>query len=53
MAVDVETRGELTRGMTVVDRRAWERPTPNAEVVTGVDRTAVHGYMKRVLRRSV
>ncbi len=53
MAVDVETRGELTRGMTVVDRRLWERPVHNVEVATGVDRTAMRGYLERVLRQAV
>jgi inosine-uridine nucleoside N-ribohydrolase len=39
--VDVETRGELTRGQTVADRRSW-RPKgavkpPNANICVGVD----------------
>lgn len=37
VAVDVETRGELTRGMTVADWRGnWRRPA-NTEVATEVD----------------
>lgn len=35
--VDVETRGELTRGETVADRRDWEKPERCAEVALGVD----------------
>lgn len=36
-SVDVETTGELTRGMTVADWRGrWKRPA-NAEVATEVD----------------
>jgi inosine-uridine nucleoside N-ribohydrolase len=37
MHVDVETRGELTRGMTVTDRRPWSRVEANAEVAVDVD----------------
>ena len=38
--VDVETRGRLTEGMTVVDGRPWRpegAPGPNAQVATEVD----------------
>lgn len=37
MSVDVETMGELTRGMTVADRRPWSRAAPNVEVAVDVD----------------
>ena len=37
MRVDVETRGELTRGMVVADRREWERGGENADVCLDVD----------------
>lgn len=37
VAMDVELNGELTRGMTVVDRRADGDP-PNVTVVTAIDR---------------
>jgi inosine-uridine nucleoside N-ribohydrolase len=50
MAVDVETRGELTRGMSVVDRRPGQHPKPNVEMGVGVDGTAVRSYIDRVLR---
>jgi inosine-uridine nucleoside N-ribohydrolase len=52
LAVDVETRGELTRGMSVVDLRTGRSPAPNVELATGVDTAAVHQYMDRVLRQS-
>lgn len=38
--VDVETRGELTRGMTVADRREQSDRTPNVRVLVDVDREA-------------
>jgi inosine-uridine nucleoside N-ribohydrolase len=53
MAVDVETRGELTRGMSVVDRRPGQQPKPNMDMAIGVDRAAVRSYVGRVLQRSV
>jgi pyrimidine-specific ribonucleoside hydrolase len=42
--VDVETQGELTRGMTVVDRRRYHRAsdTPNVEVIVEVDAERFH-----------
>jgi len=39
--VAIETKGELTRGMTVVDRRTLvERPAPNCRVLEAVDHAA-------------
>jgi inosine-uridine nucleoside N-ribohydrolase len=49
MAVDVETRGELTRGMSVVDVRP-SAPKPNVDLAVGVDMQAVRDYMARILR---
>jgi inosine-uridine nucleoside N-ribohydrolase len=49
-AVDVETRGELTRGMSVVDTRPGPGTAANVEMATAVDTKAVHQYMERVLR---
>jgi purine nucleosidase len=44
--VAVETSGELTRGMTVIDQRLLvERPAPNAEVLVGVDADAAFGLV--------
>ncbi len=48
MAVDVETRGELTRGMSVIDPRPG--PKPNVDLAVGVDVQAVRDYMTRILR---
>jgi inosine-uridine nucleoside N-ribohydrolase len=53
MVVDVETRGELTRGMSVVDMRPARSAPPNVEMAVDVDVQAVHGYMDRVLRLTV
>ncbi|HUX13893.1 MAG TPA: nucleoside hydrolase [Spirochaetia bacterium] len=36
--VDVETKGDLTRGMTVADRRPASRNRPNVRVLVDVDR---------------
>lgn len=49
MRVDVETRGELTRGMTVFDQRSWEAGNPNVDVAIEVDTDQVRSYMGRVL----
>lgn len=50
VVVDVETRGELTRGMSVVDLRPGRTTAPNVDMATAVDPTAATAYMKRVLR---
>jgi inosine-uridine nucleoside N-ribohydrolase len=52
MVVDVETRGELTRGMTVVDVRSQRTSTPNVEMAVGVDGEAVRSYIDRILQRT-
>jgi inosine-uridine nucleoside N-ribohydrolase len=49
MRVDVETRGELTRGMTVFDQRPWEPGSPNVDVAIEVDLDEVRKYLGRVL----
>ena len=50
--VDVETHGELTRGMTVIDRRDLrEVPPPNCDVVTGVDAGAAFAVIVDSLRK--
>lgn len=52
MVVDVETRGELTRGMTVFDARR-NRPTdPNVELVVNVEMERVRAYIQEVLART-
>jgi inosine-uridine nucleoside N-ribohydrolase len=50
MHVDVETRGELTRGMSVVDARPQVRVQSNVELAVGVDVAAVRNYIGRTLR---
>jgi inosine-uridine nucleoside N-ribohydrolase len=52
MMIDVETRGELTRGMSVVDARAGSKPAPNVDLAIGVDDAAVREYLDRMLRRA-
>ncbi len=47
MSGDVETQGDLTRGMTIFDRRINRRLRPNMEVATKVDAA---GVMDAVLR---
>jgi inosine-uridine nucleoside N-ribohydrolase len=50
--VDIEIRGELTRGMSVIDSRTETRSEPNVDMATKVDVTAVRNYMNQVLRLS-
>jgi len=49
MHVDVETRGELTRGMSVFDRRTSEKVAPNVHVVVEVETKEVRDYTRRVI----
>jgi inosine-uridine nucleoside N-ribohydrolase len=48
--VDVETRGELTRGMTVIDTRSSPMGPPTARVATGVAVQDVREYILRTLK---
>jgi inosine-uridine nucleoside N-ribohydrolase len=48
--VDVETRGDLTRGMSVVDQRINTAAKPNVDLAVGVDGEAVRSYIGRVMR---
>ncbi|MGE4002534.1 MAG: nucleoside hydrolase, partial [Planctomycetaceae bacterium] len=52
MSVDVETQGELTRGMTVCDRRRHTPGPPTADVLTEVDPQRVLDFLDRILRRA-
>jgi inosine-uridine nucleoside N-ribohydrolase len=45
MFADVETRGDLTRGMSVFDTRWGTKAKPNVELATAVDITAVRKYI--------
>jgi inosine-uridine nucleoside N-ribohydrolase len=49
VAADVETRGELTRGMSVFDTRWGCTAKPNVDLATGVDLQAVRGYVQHIL----
>jgi inosine-uridine nucleoside N-ribohydrolase len=49
VAADVETRGELTRGMTVIDVRWSATAKPNVELAVGVDMQAVRHYVQQAL----
>jgi inosine-uridine nucleoside N-ribohydrolase len=49
LIVDVETRGDLTRGMSVVDLRANTDSNANVDLAEGVDVQGVRDYVRRVL----
>ena len=49
MAVDVETQGEMTRGMTVFDRRGVRNWEANVEVVTEIDTAKTLDYFTGVI----
>jgi inosine-uridine nucleoside N-ribohydrolase len=46
---DVETRGELTRGMSVFDTRWSSQARPNIDLATGLDVSAIRHYTHHVL----
>jgi inosine-uridine nucleoside N-ribohydrolase len=50
--VDVETRGEITRGMSVVDVRANSTDKPNVHLAVGVDVSSVREYIDETLGRA-
>lgn len=49
VAADVETRGELTRGMSVFDTRWSTQARPNIDLVTALDVSALRHYFHQVL----
>ena len=51
MAIDVETAGELTRGMTVFDRRGVQQWQTNIDVLTRVDYEGVVDYFLDTISR--
>ncbi len=53
MMVDVETSGEMTRGMTVFDRRGLPHWLQNIDVLTEVDVQGVLDYLMQTIRRTV
>jgi inosine-uridine nucleoside N-ribohydrolase len=50
--VDVETRGDLTRGMTVIDSRTGTTAAPNARVATGISVSEARAYIERILKNA-
>ncbi len=52
MVVDVETQGELTRGMIVIDRRTGRTSRPNVDVAVKVDTQMVRNYIAQILART-
>jgi inosine-uridine nucleoside N-ribohydrolase len=50
--VDVETRGELTRGMSVVDVRPEHHNKANVDLAVGVEVPPVREYIHRILKRT-
>jgi len=49
MAIDVETTGELTRGMTIFDQRGTQQWQTNIDVITDIDPQGVLDYFMRQL----
>lgn len=52
MALDIETGGELTRGMTVFDRRGTQQWQTNIDVLRDVDTQGVLDYFTRVVQHA-
>ncbi|WP_437192729.1 nucleoside hydrolase [Planctomicrobium sp. SH527] len=50
LQLDVEVSGELTRGMTVFDRRGLGRHQPNIDVLCGIDSVGVRDYVTKLIR---
>ena len=50
--VDVETRGELTRGMMVVDSRPRPAGAANVQLATGAAIGEVRQYIERILKQA-
>src|SRR5262249_13958697 len=47
--VDVEVKGELTRGMTVIDTRDEASGRLNVDLLTGVDVAGAKDYVREIL----
>ncbi len=47
MTIDVETAGELTRGMTIFDQRGTQQWQTNIDVITDIDPQGVLDYFMR------
>ncbi len=53
MLVDVETQGELTRGMSVIDNRLGSKTRPNVDMAMEIDQEAIRNYISQILQRAV
>jgi inosine-uridine nucleoside N-ribohydrolase len=51
MDIAIETESDLTRGMTVADRRNWGDKRPNVDVIVSVDRAAFVNDLLNTLRK--
>ncbi|HEX2792228.1 MAG TPA: nucleoside hydrolase [Candidatus Paceibacterota bacterium] len=51
MDLQIEARSELTRGMTVADRRIWGEKSPNVRVAMSADRDAFRQDFLEILGR--
>lgn len=51
MAIDVETSGNLTKGMTVFDKRVVSTWQTNIDVVKGIDYLGVADHFQQTIRR--
>jgi inosine-uridine nucleoside N-ribohydrolase len=52
LPVDVEIRGELTRGMSVVDARPEQHGKANVDLAVGMEMQPVRAYIHRILERT-
>ncbi|MCA9049626.1 MAG: nucleoside hydrolase [Planctomycetaceae bacterium] len=52
VCADIETSGQLTRGMTVIDRRRCIPGRTNLDIVSSIDDAAVIDYFSRSLRHA-
>jgi inosine-uridine nucleoside N-ribohydrolase len=52
LSADVETRGELTRGMSVFDTGWSSKAKPNVDLAIGVDLRAARDYIHHILEQA-
>jgi inosine-uridine nucleoside N-ribohydrolase len=52
ICIDVELRGDLTRGMCVIDTRPNTTSKPNAQIAVSVDVVGVRDYITSILSRA-
>ena len=51
MDIQIETLSELTRGMTIAERRTWGTKNPNVDVVTRIDEKAFKKDFIEILKK--